>query len=106
MKNFKTTFIASFVLVVYALLAGASSDSSSSYDNDDNYWNSVAREKQLRDAGMDGAANAERNDRLNYMRGNGYSSPDGGKQVHYNGSTEQQRDLNAIDNYQREHPDF
>lgn len=105
MKNFKIV-LASCVLVVYALLAGASSDSSSSYDNDDNYWNSVAREKQLRDAGMDGAANAERNDRLNYMKGNGYSSPDGGRQVHYNGSTEQQRDLKAIDEYSRTHSDF
>ena len=55
---------------------------------------------------MDGAANAERNDRLNYMKGNGYSSPDGGRQVHYNGSTEQQRDLKAIDEYSRTHSDF
>lgn len=106
MKTIKTTFLASFVLVFYALLAGASSDSSSSYDNDDNYWNSVAREKQLRDAGLNGAANAEKNDRLNYMRGDGYSSPDGGKQVHYNGSQEQKRDLEAIDQYMCDHPDF
>lgn len=40
------------------------------------------------------------------MRGRGYTSPSEEKQIHYNGSQEQKRDLNAIDEYARTHPEF
>lgn len=82
---------------------GSSRYSSSSSREDDNYWQSIGREQQLRDAGMDGAANIERNARREYMRGGGYTSPDGSKQIHYQGSQEQKRDLDMIDEYFNEH---
>ena len=80
--------------------------SSSKYVEDDKYWQSIEREQQLKDAGLDGAATIERKDRQKYMRGEGYTSPEGGPQVHYKGSVEQKRDLDAIDEYMRTHPDF
>ena len=82
------------------------SSSYSKFDHDNEYWQSVSREKYLRDAGLNNAADMERNSRQQYMRGKGYHSPNGGRQIHYNGSKEQQRDLNAIDEYARSHPEF
>lgn len=73
--------------------------SSSSRVEDDKYWESIGRERALRDAGMDGAANIERNARREYMKGGGYTSPDGGKQIHYKGSREQKEMLDLIDQY-------
>lgn len=35
-----------------------------------------------------------------------YTSPSGRRQIQYQGSQEQQRDLNMIDEYMRENPDF
>ena len=84
----------------------SSSSSHSKYIEDDKYWESVSREQQLKDAGMKNAAEMERKARQEYMKGNGYTSPNGGQQVHYNGSQEQQRDLDAIDEYMKSHPDF
>lgn len=72
---------------------------SSSYQTDENVSNSIDREQALRDAGMDGAANIERNARRKYEQGGGYTSTSGGRQVHYNGSREQQNDLRMIDEY-------
>ena len=72
----------------------------------DEYKASLAREIMLKQAGMKDAAKIERAQRNQYLRGGGYDSKDGGKQVHYNGSAQQQRDLDAIDKYMREHPDF
>lgn len=66
---------------------------------DKNVSNSMEREQSLRDAGMDRAANIERNARRKYNQGGGYTSKDGGRQVHYNGSREQQNDLRMIDEY-------
>lgn len=66
-------------------------------DNDKEYWNSVQREKALKAMGMDDAAEIERQSRLKYLQGGGYSSPDGGSQVHYQGSKEQQEDLRRIE---------
>lgn len=80
--------------------------SNSNYDYDDECWESVEMEKQLRDAGMDDAADLERKSRLNYMRGGGYTSSDGSRQRHYQGSQEQKRDLDMIDEYMRNNPDF
>lgn len=72
----------------------------------DEYKRSVAREEYLRQAGLKDAAKIERQRRLEYLKGNGYESKDGGTQVHYKGSAQQQRDLDAIDKYAREHPEF
>lgn len=72
----------------------------------DEYKASLAREIMLKQAGMKDAAEIERAQRNQYLRGGGYDSKDGGKQVHYNGSAQQQRDLDAIDKYMKEHPDF
>ncbi|HIY47636.1 MAG TPA: hypothetical protein IAA35_06335 [Candidatus Alistipes faecigallinarum] len=52
---------------------------------------------------MDDAAAIERNARREYMKGGGYTAPDGSKQVHYNGSKEQESDLEMIDAYFNEH---
>ncbi len=73
--------------------------SSSSRVEDDKYWESIGRERALRDAGMEGAANIERNARREYMKGRGYTSPDGSKQIHYKGSREQKEMLDLIDSY-------
>ncbi len=77
--------------------------SSSPLVEDDKYWESVGREEALKDAGMDGAAAIERNARRDYMKGGGYTASDGSKQVHYNGSQEQKKDLEMIDAYFNEH---
>ena len=69
-----------------------------SMDSDDTeYWNSVAREKALKDAGLHDAAKIERKARLNYLKGGGYTSTDGGSQVHYQGSKEQKEHLEEMD---------
>ena len=66
---------------------------------DDKYWESVSREQALKKAGMEGAATIERNARREYMKGGGYTAPDGSKQVHYKGSQEQKEMLELIDKY-------
>lgn len=83
----------------------SSSDWKDRMDSDE-YEKSLAREVYLEQIGMKDAAKIERNKRREYLRGGGYDSKDGGKQVHYNGSKQQQDDLNAIDEYMREHPEF
>lgn len=65
--------------------------------NDEEYWNSVARQKELEDRGMDRAAEMERKARLEYMQGGGYHSPDGTPQVHFQGSQEQAEQLRMMD---------
>lgn len=70
---------------------------------DDNYLESISREQALKDAGMDDAAAIERNARREYLKGGGYTAPDGGKQIHYKGSKEQESDLEMIDAYFNEH---
>jgi len=73
--------------------------SSSPRVEDDKYWESVSREQALKKAGMEGAATIERNARREYMKGDGYTAPDGSKQVHYKGSKEQKEMLELIDKY-------
>ncbi len=65
--------------------------------NDDEYWNSVARENALKEMGREDAAILERNARLNYMQGGGYHSSDGTPQVHFQGSKEQEEQLRMMD---------
>lgn len=70
---------------------------------DDKYLESIDREQVLKEAGMDGAAAIERNARREYLKGGGYTSPDGSRQIHYKGSKEQESDLEMIDAYFNEH---
>ena len=72
-------------------------------ENDEVYWNSIQREQMLKDAGMHDAARMERNARLQYLQGGGYTAPNGSKQVHYQGSQEQKSDLEMIDAYFNDH---
>lgn len=65
--------------------------------DDDEYWNSVARQKALEEMGYDGAANMEKNARLEYMQGGGYHAADGTPQVHFQGSREQAEQLKQMD---------
>ena len=74
--------------------------------NTDEYNQSLERELRLRQQGYNGAADIERKQRNNWLRGGGYDAYGGGKQVHYKGSKQQQSDLSAIDQYMKEHPDF
>jgi len=68
------------------------------YEYDDEYWRSVQREKTLKDNGMDKAADRERKERIDRLRNKNGSS--------YNGSEQQKRDLEMIDEYMKENPDF
>ncbi|WP_290535796.1 hypothetical protein [Alistipes sp.] len=70
---------------------------------DEEYLKSIDREQALKDAGMDDAAAIERNARREYIKGGGYTAPDGSTQIHYNGSKEQESDLEMIDDYFNEH---
>lgn len=45
----------------------------------------------------------EVSDSLEFTYGEGYTSPDGGSQIYYQGSREQKRDLEMIDEYFNEH---
>lgn len=93
--------IGAFLLVVIPLslnsCIGCSNDNSYQEEYDANYWNSISREQALEDAGLEDAAKIERKARQDYMRGEGYTSPDGGRQIHFQGSKEQQEQLEMMD---------
>lgn len=74
-----------------------SKDHNSMDEDDEEYWNSVNREKSLRDAGQDGAADIEHKSRIEYLQGGGYHSQDGGSQVQFQGSQEQKEQLEDMD---------
>lgn len=61
------------------------------------YWNSISREQALKKAGLKDAAKIERKARQNYIQGGGYTSSDGSRQIHYQGSKEQQEHLRKMD---------
>lgn len=103
MKKLVNVLVVTTICLSLSSCFGCDGGSSSYRREDSNYWNSIGREQQLRDAELDDAANMERNARREYMRGGGYTSPDGGKQIHYQGSREQKRDLDMIDEYFNEH---
>ena len=65
--------------------------------DDEEYWNSVNREKTLRDAGQDRAADIEHKSRIEYLEDGGYHSQDGGSQVQFQGSQEQKDQLEQMD---------
>ncbi len=93
-------------MVNSCMCGGPSNNASMDRMESDEYNKSLEREMTLRKAGLNEAADIEKAQRQNYVRGGGYDSKDGGKQVHYNGSAQQQRDLDAIDEYMKSHPDF
>lgn len=97
-KNMKKSiYKVVFLCTILSLQSCIGCSNQSSNDYDENYWNSVGREQELKDAGLDDAAKIERNSRLDYLKGGGYTSPDGGRQIHYKGSKEQQEDLKKMD---------
>ena len=65
--------------------------------DDEEYWNSVNREKTLREAGQDRAADIEHKSRIEYLEDGGYHSQDGGSQVQFQGSQEQKDQLEQMD---------
>lgn len=75
----------------------STNSSTTNRSNDDEYWNSVSRQKALEQMGYEGAANMERNARIEYMRGGGYHAPDGTPQVNFQGSREQAEQLKQMD---------
>lgn len=72
-------------------------NNSNTTTHDGNIQKSVERERELRDAGMDNAANIERKARYEYEHGGGYTSPNGGRQIHFQGSKEQEEQLKMMD---------
>lgn len=94
------------LIVLAVILFTKCGNNTNDFSYEKEYWQSVEKEEQLRDAGMENATEIERNSRLDYMQGEGYTSPTGEKQVHYKGSIEQQRDLDMIDEYMRNNPNF
>lgn len=88
------------LLVGFILYKGCSScldESRKQYD--DEYWRSVQQEETLRENGMDKAADRVKKERQDKLRG---------KDTHptYNGNEQQKKDLEMIDEYMKEHPDF
>lgn len=65
--------------------------------DDEEYKKSVSRQKYLEDMEMDDAAELERKARIRYLEGGGYHSKDGGSQVHFKGSKEQEEQLKQMD---------
>lgn len=88
-----------FILCICKACSDWNRSSTEKYEYDDEYWRSVQREKTLRDNGMDKTANRERQERQNRLRRKQGSST-------YNGSEQQKKDLDAIDEYMKKHPDF
>lgn len=65
--------------------------------DDKEYQNSLNRQHVLEEMGMDDAAELERKARIRYLEGGGYHSKDGGSQVHFQGSKEQEEQLKQMD---------
>ena len=53
-----------------------------------------------------GSGRVEKSSRSEYTNDGKYTSPSGRRQNQYQGSREQKRDLDMIDEYLRENPDF
>ena len=101
-RGFVFLFI-SGVFILYVLYQFVScvscTGSSSSYTHDESdtaYWNSVNKERRLRDAGYDGAANMEENARHEYNHGGGYHDQNGNRHVDFQGSREQKEQLDEM----------
>ena len=95
-KVISTLLIATVTLSLHSCI-GCGNNNSSHDEYDENYWNSISRERALKDAGMEDAARMERKARQNYMQGGGYTSPNGERQIHFQGSKEQQEQLKKMD---------
>lgn len=89
------------VLFLFLICLGVSSCSSCSSSqqepNDPLYYESLGKEAALIQQGLFEAADIERQAREDYMNGGGYTSPNGERQIHYQGSKEQQEDLKKIE---------
>lgn len=98
--SYFAVFLFIILFVLYQFVSCVScSGSSSSYTHDEtdtSYWNSVNRENQLRESGNDGAANMEENARHEYNHGGGYHNQNGNRQVDFQGSKEQQQQLDEM----------
>jgi len=100
-----------FVVILITLSSCIGCDNNSSSQYDDEYWESVNKEQSLKDAGYTNAANQEKESRINKLKtgseSNGkYTSTNGEKQTQYQGSKEQKKDLEEIDENAKEHPGF
>lgn len=93
----KSIYKVVFLFTILSMQSCVGCTDQSSYNYDENYWNSVGREQALKDNGLENAAKIERNSRLDYLKGGGYTSPDGGRQIHFKGSKEQQEQLKKMD---------
>ena len=85
------------VLILYKGCSSCLDESRKQYD--DEYWRSVQQEKTLRENGMDKSADRVKKERQNRLRGKDGSPT-------YNGSEQQKKDLEMIDEYSEKHPDF
>lgn len=93
----KSIYKVVFLFTILSMQSCVGCTDQSSYNYDENYWNSVGREQALKDNGLENAAKIERSSRLDYLKGGGYTSPDGGRQIHFKGSKEQQEQLKKMD---------
>lgn len=120
------TYSLACALLAFGLTScGGCSSSSSSYSDTPEYKQSTVRENTMREAGLDAAADKEQSERRANAKGTstGYTSDpdykptvskdgdyttiDGNqKQVQYQGSKEQKSDLDAIDAYMKNNPNF
>ena len=106
MKRNELLLLILFSIVMQSCIGGCGNINTNKYSEDDNYWDSINKEKRLKEIGMDDAANIERKARQKYMQGGAYTSPNGGSQIYYYGSIEQERDLELIDEYMKSNPNF
>lgn len=97
MKKLFSFMLRCVTVVLFLNLCIGCGGGTSRYENDGNYWNSINREQALEDAGLERTAKIERKARQDYMQGGGYTSPDGGRQIHFQGSKEQQEQLEMMD---------
>ena len=97
MKKVFDTFLIAVIVLSLNSCIGCSNNSSYPEETDANYWNSVSRERALKNAGLEDAAKIERKARQDYMQGGGYTSPTGGRQIHYQGSEEQKEHLRKME---------
>lgn len=98
MKKFSSLLCSvAIALILTSCFGGSGYNTPSKYVEDDKYWESILRQQQLEEAGMDNAAEIEKRARQEYMQGGGYTAPDGSKQVHFQGSKEQAEQLKMMD---------
>lgn len=91
----------------FSSCGGCSSKTESKYDTE--YWESVEREKKYKESGQKDLAKQEakyRQDRLSGKTKGKYTNKDGEDTRIYKDSKEQKKDLDAIDEYMKNNPNF